>query len=179
MRSLRALFLRIKFSEKLLLIVFVLLIVGFWFTNFNRRAFSFTAQARSTTNQLKLQQQWLDNRASIEEAAKRTAARLDPAKTLDGSALNAVVVGLASEAGLPLERVRTSDPQQETTGQFNVHIRTVRIDRAEWSALKKFYLSLLTKSPYIGIEQCTLIPDRANPGLINVTLRVSAPEVVR
>lgn len=176
MRSLRALFLQIKFSEKLLLLTFVLLIAAVWFTSFNRRALSFNTQARSTTNQLKLQQQWLDNRTSIEEAAKKTAARLDPSKTLDDTALNAVVVGLASEAGLT---PRTGDQQTDQTDQFNVHVRTVRFDRAEWSSLSKFYLSLLSKSPYIGIEQCSLVPVPGNPGLINVTLKVSAPEVVR
>lgn len=161
----------------MLLLGFVLLILAVWFTSFNRRAWSFNTQAGSTSAQLKLQQQWLDNRASIEEAAQKTAARLDPAKTLDGTALNAVVVNLAKEAGL---RPNTGDDQPpQSTGQFNVHTRTVRIERAEWGALSKFYLSLQGKSPYIGIEQCTLVPEPSNRALTNAVIKVSAPEVVR
>ncbi|HEX2854215.1 MAG TPA: hypothetical protein VHO24_13345 [Opitutaceae bacterium] len=176
MRSIRALFLRFSISEKTLLVVFALLIVVVWFLGFNRRAWKFKAEARATGSELALQQQWLDNRTAIEEAAKKTAARLDPAKTLDASALNATVVGLAAEAGL---RSSTGDQREESTGQFNVHTLVMRIDKAEWAALSKFYLSLQSRSPYIGIEQCTLVPDRGSPGLTSANLRVSAPEVVR
>jgi hypothetical protein len=176
MSSLRALFLRLRFSEKSLLVVFVLMIVVVWAWYFNQRAWRFQASARATGNELKIQQQWLDNRVSIEEAAKKTAARLDPSKTLDGTALNAAVVGMASEAGL---RLSTTDPQTETTGEFTVHMRNVRLDRADWESLKKFYLALQARFPNIGIEQATLVPDRANPALITVTIRVSAPDIVR
>lgn len=175
MRSLRAIFLRFSISEKTLLVVFALLIVGVWLLSFNRRGWKFKVEAQSTTSELKIQQQWLDNRATIEAAAKKTADGLVATKTLDATALNATVVGMASEAGL---RSSTGDQREESTGQFNVHTLVMRIDKAEWDGLKKFYGSLQRRSPYIGIEQCTLVPDRANPGLISATIRVSAPEVV-
>lgn len=176
MRSLRAIFLRFSISEKTLLVVFALLIVGVWFLSFNRRAWKFKAEARATSSELALQQQWLDNRTTIEEAAKKTADWLGAAKTLDATALNAAVVGMAAEAGL---RASTGDQREESTVQFNVHTLVVRIDKAEWGALSKFYLAMQSRSPAIGIEQCTLIPDRATPGLTSATIRVSAPEVVR
>lgn len=177
MRALRTFFLRLQSREKLLLVVFTLLIVAVWGSNFNRRAWQFQKVARSTSVDLAMQQQWLDNRVAIENAAKKTAARLDPTRTLDGTALLAVVGSLAAEAGL--RNTSSGESRDESNGQFNVHTLEFRIDRAEWEPLIKFYLSLQAKSPYIGIERCALIPDRANPALTTASLRVSAPEVVQ
>lgn len=177
MRTLRVIFLGLQLREKLLLVAFVVLIVAVWGSNFNRRAWQFKRTVAATTIDLGIQQRWLDNQATIEAGVKKTAARLDPVRTLDATSLLATISSLANEAGLS---VRSSgESRDETNGQFNVHTREFTIDKAEYGALIKFYLSLQARSPYIGIERFTQQPDRVNPALSTVQLLVSAPEVVR
>jgi hypothetical protein len=177
MRTLRALFLGLQLREKLLLVAFAVLIVAIWGANFNRRAWQFKRAAATTTVDLEIQQRWLDNQATIEADVKKTAARLDPVRTLDATSLLATVSSLASEAGL--SAIRSGESRDETNGQFNVHTREFTIDKAEYGALIKFYLSLQARFPLIGIERFAQVPDRANPALSVVSLTVSAPEVVR
>lgn len=176
MRTWRLLFLGLRLSEKMLLMVFALLIVAIWGWSFTGRAWRFKRAAQSTTQDLAIQQQWLDNRGMIEASAKKTAARLDPARTLDGTALLAAVSSMAADAGLRI--MSSGGTRNESNMQFNIHTLEFRIDRAEWESLKKFYLALQARSPYIGIDRCSFMPDRTNPALTTAQLRVSAPEVV-
>jgi hypothetical protein len=177
MRTWRILFLRLQVSEKTLLVVFALLIVMVWGWSFAGRAFRFKQAVHRTSLELAEQKQWLDNRAMIEAAATKTATRLDPTRTLDGTGLLAAIGSMGTQAGLRI--ASSGEPRNESSGQFIVHTIEFRIDKAEWESLKKFYLALQARSPYIGIESCTLQPDRANPSLTTASMRVSAPEVVR
>ena len=65
------------------------------------------------------------------------------------------------------------------SGEFAVHTVQFVLPRADFEALKKFYLALSQRSPYIGIEQCTLSAERANPAQLNASLTVSSVEIVR
>jgi hypothetical protein len=177
MRTLRAIFLRLQLREKLLLVAFILMIAAVWFSNFNRRAWTFARQARTATADLKIQQQWLDNQATIEADVKKTAARLDPARTLDATSLVAAIDAMARDAGVTLRSL--GQGREETNGQFNVHTQEFQIDKAEYPALLKFYMLLEAKSPYVGLERLTLQPDRMTPALSQVQFLVSAPEVVK
>jgi hypothetical protein len=53
------------------------------------------------------------------------------------------------------------------------------VRRAELGALLKFYDELGKRAPYITIEQLTLQADRANPALLNASLRVASVEIVK
>ena len=53
------------------------------------------------------------------------------------------------------------------------------VRRAELGALLRFYEEVSKRAPYITIEQLTLQADRANPALLNASIRVSSVEIVR
>lgn len=177
MRSLRAFFLNLQFREKALLVIFAVLIVAVWFSTFNTRFWKFQAAARSTGLELKEHSQLLAQRQAIEEAAKNAAARLDPTKTLDGTGLFATVQAIATEAGLRNPRI--GEQQEQTNGQFVVHSLRFSVQKADWDTLKKFYLSIQARSPYIGIETFSLNADKASPASLNATMEISSVEVPR
>jgi hypothetical protein len=176
-KTMRAFFLRLALREKILIVAFVLLILAVWGSNFTRRVWQFKGAANAATVDLATQQLWLDNQQSIEEGVRKTAEWLVPERTLDATALLAVVSDLAKEAGLT--SVRSSDAHRESNGQFNVHTMVFTIDRVEWEPFKRFYLSLEGRFPYIGIEKTSAVPDRSNPALTSVALTLSASEVAR
>ncbi len=176
-RTLRAFFLGRLLREKLLLVVFVLIGVLMWLSGYSRRFGSFWREQHSTTVSLADQQRWLDNRKALEEAARKSAERLDASKTLDASRLLATVAALASEAGLR----NTSSGQQtnDSNGQISIHTLPYTVNRADWDSLKKFYVALSARSPYIGIERFTLNADRANPAQLNLAITVTSVEIAR
>lgn len=174
-RTLRALFLARLLREKLLLVAFAVLGVVMWFSGFSTRVGTFWREQRSTTVSLAEQKQWLANRTAIDASAQKAAARLDAAQTLDATRLYAEVDKLARAAGV----TPGLGEQRDVTGdQFSVHSLQVTINKVDWEALKKFYLNLQARSPYISIEQFTLnAPPAGSP--LSAVLRVSSVEVAK
>ena len=177
-RTLRAFFLGRLLREKLLLVAFALLGVLMWLSGYSKRFGAFWREQHSTTVALADQQRWLDNRKQLEDAAKKAAGRLDASLTLDGTRLLAAVSALASEAGL---RNTSSGTEQndQSNGQIAIHTLPYTINRADYDSLKKFYVALSARSPYIGIEKFALNADRANPAQLNLAVTVSSVEIIR
>jgi type II secretory pathway component PulM len=177
MRALRAFFLARQPREKAFLLIFVLLILAVWGSSFYRRAKTFYSAARATSTELNQQTAVLKEGPAIDEAEKKAAARLDPTSTLDGTRLFAAVSAMAAEAGL--RNPRTGESHDEGNGQFRFHTLQFTVNGADWDALKRFYLALQRRSPYIGIDQFSLQSNRANPTQLNATMRISSVEIVR
>lgn len=176
-RTLRAFFLGRLLREKLLLVVFALLGVLMWLSSYSKRLGAFWREQRSTTVALNDQQRWLDNRKALEDAAQKAAGRLDASQTLDAVRLVAAVGALASEAGL--RNTSSGGATDQSNGQVSIHTLPYMINRADWESLKKFYIALSARSPYIGIEKFTLNSDRANPAQLNLAITVSSVEISR
>lgn len=175
-RTIRALFLGRLLREKLLLVIFAAIGALWWLSAFSSRVSAFNVQQRRTTMSLKEQQQWLDNSKAIEASAEKAAAKLDAAKTLDGSRLLAAVNTVAREAGL--KNTSSGSPSSQSSGQFSIHTLDYTVIRADWDSLKNFYTALQQRSPYIGIEQVQVTADPTGMQL-TLQLRVSSVEVTR
>lgn len=176
MRAFKAFFLGRLLREKILLLTIALLVALTVLSSFSKRAATFYRTQRSTTISLKDQQQWLSNRASIETGAQQAVQNLDPARTLDDTRLVGELNGLARAQGL---KFTNDTPQTVRSGEFAVHTVQFNLQKTDWESLKKFYLELTKRSPYIGIERFSLQGDRANPALLNAALRVSSVEIIR
>jgi hypothetical protein len=175
MRALKAFFLGRLLREKLLLVVFVALAALIWLSNFGRRTNRFRQAQRSTSNELADQTQWLANRQVIENEAVLAVKNLDPERTLDDTRLVGELSALANDNGL---KFTNDTPRTVRSGEFAVHTVRFSLPEADWESLKKFYLALTQRSPYIGIEQFTLAA-RPNPTQLNASLTVSSVEIIR
>jgi Tfp pilus assembly protein PilO len=176
MRTLKAFFLTRLLREKLLLVAFVALGALFWFSSFSKRASRVMQTHRTITSELAQQQQWLANREAIEAGAVQAVKNLDPARTLDDTRLVGDLSALARENKL---RFTNDTPQTEQTGQFAIHTVQITLQHASYEDLRRFYDAITRRSPYMGIEQISLIADRPNPALLNAALRVSSVEITR
>ena len=175
MNALKAFFLGRLLREKLLLVVIAGLVALTLLSNFSGRVRRAWRLQHDTALALALQQTYLNDRAKIEASAGMAVKNLDPAKTLDDTQLVGELNGLARAQGLKF----TSDtPRTERSGQFAVHTVQFNLIKRDWDSLKRFYLELTKRSPYIGIEQLSLQAERTNPALLNASLRVSSVEIV-
>ena len=173
--AIRAFFLGRLLREKLLLVAFALLGVLMWLSSEGKRVAAFWREQHSTTVALKDQQGWLDNRKTLEDAAQKAAKSLEPSKTLDSSHLLATVGSLASEAGL--RNTSSGLGTTDTSGPISFHTLPYTVNRADWESLKKFYVALSARSPYIGLERFALQSDRANANQLNLTVTLTSVEV--
>jgi hypothetical protein len=177
-RPLRAFFLSRLLREKLLLVGFAGIAVLIWGSGFSTRAGLFWKAQRTTTGELRLQEEWLHNEKRITETAEKAAGQLDPAKTLDGTRLFAAVRQLAQDAGLRNYSSPGLSPPV-TNGQLSIHTLQFQVNNADWDGVKKFYLLLNQRAPYLAVDQFILSPNRANPAQLTLTLKVKSVEVTR
>ena len=175
MSALKAYFLNRLLREKLLLVIITALAALVLLSNFSGRVIRAWRAQHSTTITLTEQQEWLTNRVTIEAGAGRAVKNLDPARTLDDTQLVGELNALARAQGL---KFASDSPRTERSGQFAVHTVQFNLLKMDWDALKRFYLELTKRSPYIGIEQFSLQSERTNPTLLNASLRVSSVEIV-
>lgn len=174
-RTLRAYFLTRLLREKILLLGFILIGTLWWLSSIGSRAGKFWREQRTTSSELAVQQQWLNNKVKIDEAAKKAASRLEPAQTLDRARLIAAVNQAASEVGL--KNGGTMSPDSQTNGQFTVHSITYQVSGADYETLLKFYLKLNQRAPYLGVESFQLNPTNpADATKFTLNLRISSVE---
>ncbi len=176
MRAIKAFFLSRLLREKVLLVLFVALGTATWLSSFSTRASRWWRAEHAASVELADQKQWIANRQAIEAGAMQAVKSFDPARTLDDTQLVGELSALAREQDL---KFTNDTPQTERSGQFAVHTVQITLPRADWEALKRFYVNLAARSPYLGIEQFSLAADRVNPNQLNASLRVSSVEIIR
>lgn len=176
-RSLRAYFLTRALREKLLLLGFIAIGLIWWLSEFSTRAGAFLREQQITTSRLREQAEWIRNREKIETTAATTAARLEPAKTLNGNQLVAAVSQMARDTGLP--NSVSSAATTRRSGQFALHSVEFTIRGADYESVLKFYDALVARSPYIAIERFTLTAQPNNPAQLSLVLKVASVELAR
>jgi hypothetical protein len=162
--------------EKLLLLAFVGLVAVVWASATGGRAADFVRAFSLVSADLKEQQLWLERRGAIEASAAAAVANLDPARSYNAVRLSAELGAVANATGLGGSTSSEALPM-ERTPQFAVNSVRYRITRTDWETIKRFYLELSKRAPYITIEQFTLSAERANPAQLNALLKVTAVEI--
>jgi hypothetical protein len=177
-RTLRAFFLSRLLREKLLVVAFLGIGVMMWASALSSRTARFWNAQRRTTKELSKQDELLAQRGAVEEAAKKAAAQLDPAKTLDQTRLFATVQEMARQAGL-----KSVNSQGNATvvsiDQFSFNTQRFQILNADWNAFRSFYQAIQSRAPYLGISEIAMAPMRGNPSQVMATIAISSVEVQR
>ncbi len=170
----KALYFRCSLRERSLLLAFALLILLLWMAQLLGRGQRLWDEWRNVRAELAAQLVWRANAAGI--AARATAAirSLEPAKTLNATRLVGELTALAAKTGLTADISLQSTVR---TDQFAFHTAQVNFRRAELAALLGFYQQLGQRSPYLGLDQFSLVVDRANPAQLNASFRVVAAEL--
>jgi hypothetical protein len=177
-RTTRSFFLSRALREKLLLVAFIVIGVLWWGSSFLTRSGAFWTEQRAMTSRLKVNAEWIKNQSVIEQNEKKTAASLQPEKTLNANQLLTTVNQIAAESGL--KNITTSGTlPSSTSGQFAVHSQEFVIRNVEWESLSRFYEALQKRSPYIAIERFTLRATGNNAAQLELSLKVTSMEIRR
>jgi len=162
--------------EQLLVTAFVLLGALVWLLGATGRLRARWTDWRSTRTELAAQQLWLDRHQEIETRAGAAIRNLDPARTFDATRLVSTVTTLATAASLTPS---IDSPVTQRTPQFAFHTVKVTFRRATLPALLSFYDELAKQAPYLSLEQIAMQTQRSAPGMLDVTLQISATQITK
>jgi hypothetical protein len=180
-KATKAFFLSRVLREKLLLLAFILLVAGVWLSSFGGRAASFWRDEKILKTTLATQKLSLDSRDAVAASAQHAIAQLDPARTLNDTRLLGEINAIANTIGLRSNSISTNEARTERTAQFAINTLHVQVNKASYATLVKFYLELQKRSPYIGLDEFSMLSDPGSRGadVLNASLRVSSVEVIR
>ncbi|MFI5337700.1 MAG: hypothetical protein ACHQ5A_13005 [Opitutales bacterium] len=160
--------------ERTLMLLFVAIALAWWGSSALGRLARWRQDFISLATERAEQDLWIKNSTAIADQAAVAAKQLDPVRTLDASQLLAELNQFAAGLNAEIGAQRTD----RTTG-FAMHSMQLNLRRVDLPGLLRFYRQLAARTPYIGIEQASLTVDRANPGLLNASFRISAVQAIR
>ncbi len=170
----KAFFLSRLLREKLLLLGLIVVALLIWFSNYSKRAGVLKKTYSASSAVLKIQDQWLQEKAAIEARAASSVGQLDASRTLNALKLQAELEQLARAAGLP--QPTTDETKTDRSSQFAEHSLKLEIRNADYPSLVNFYKAIVARSPYIGIKSFQLAA-RANPNQLNVSMNITSVEI--
>ncbi len=169
----RALYKRMSLREKLLSLLFIVVILFLWTNNWMGRLSQWNAQKKQATVELSTQQQWLDRSEFYSEGLATALERVDPSKTYAARQLSGRVDGLIRQAGLSGQA--DIDPVRRREGEiFNDHNLRVRLSRISIAQLIKLNILLKAETPYINLQNVRIQKNRRNPEQLDVRYEINS-----
>jgi hypothetical protein len=174
--SLKPLFMARTRREKILALLFLAVMVVIWFSSVSTRAELVNTQRKTLMATKKVQDQWLENRQTIDADYQSSLTRLTEARLPNRNEFAGQIDAMLRKYQFGF---RTDPPQTKVLNTISEHTVNVTIEKADYAALKAFTGEIKDQFPYVALEQLTLNPDRRNPALLDARLRLVAIEFNR
>lgn len=169
----RSAYKRMSLREKLLSLLFLLVILLIWTNHWLGRVSVWNAQRNVTNIELQTQQQWLDQSDFFSQGLATALERVDPSKTYAAAQLSGHVDNLIRRSGLT--RQADIDPVRTREGEiFNDHKLSVRLDPISIAQFIKLDNLLRQETPYINIQSVQIQKDRRNPEQLDVRYDINS-----
>lgn len=169
----RGIYKRMSLREKLLCLLFLLVILFIWTNNWLGRLSDWNAQQKLTSIELQTQQEWLDRSDFFSEGLATALERVDPSKTYAAAQLSGHVDSLIRRSGLSgqadIDPVRTREG--EIFNDHNLRVRLSRISIAQFIQLNNL---LKQETPYINIQSVRIQKNRRNPEQLDVRYEINS-----
>ena len=166
-----ALYKRMSLREKLLSLLFVLVILFLWSNNWLSRLSKLNTQRKLTEIELQTQQQWLDRSDLLTEQLSVALGRVDPSKTFAAAQLSGHIDNLIRSSGLSAD----IDPVNTREGEiFNDHNLRVRLGRISIAQLIQINSMLQKETPYINIQSIRIQKDRRKPSQLDIRYEINS-----
>ena len=174
----KAFFLSRLLREKILMVGLIVLAAATWLSGLLTRGQLFAREFSRTSQDLTIQSMMIGQQGRIEASAEAAIKHLEPSGTYNLLRLQAELDTIARSVGLTT--TASDDSHAERTPQFTVNTVQFSIRNADYESLVRFYLELVKRSPYLGIEQFSVFTSSAtNPALLSASLRVSSVEIAK
>jgi len=169
----KELYQRMSLREKLLTLLFILVILFLWGNHWMGRLSEWNDQRRFMGSELEFQQQTLQRGPEFAAGLERALARVDPSKTFAAAQLSGRIDSLLRSAGLSgradIDSVRTREGEI-----FNDHNLRVRLNRISIAQLINFNALLKEDTPYINIQSVRITANRRNPEELDVRFEINS-----
>jgi hypothetical protein len=169
----RRLFCRLSVREKLLSLLFIIVILFIWNGSLLNRSSAWNQNRKQTSADLQTQQQWLDRSDQYEQGLARALERVDPAKTYAATQLSGRIDSILREVSLSgsadIDPVRTREG--EIFNDHNLRVRLSRISIAQVIELNKL---LSQETPYINLQSVRVNANSRNPEELDVRLEINS-----
>lgn len=173
LHKLKRLYKRMSVREKLLCLLFFLVMLFIWADNWFGRASVWNNSRKLTTVELQTQSQWLDRSDYFTEGLTRALERVDPSKTYSAPKLSGKIDGLLRAAKLASQA--DIDPVRTRSGEiFNDHNIRIRLSRISIVDLIRINHLLKQETPYINIQSVRINANRRNPEELDVRLEINS-----
>ncbi len=159
--------------ERVLILGFLVAGLVWWGSSALGRARQFSQEWSDINAELKTQREWLGRKDEVAERMAAVGRKLDPSRTLNAAQAFAEINRLTHSMSVEIGAQRT-----ERSENFARHSLQFTNRKAGMDTLIPFYKELSARSPYLGIEQCSLSTDRAAPGQLNAVFRIYSVEVL-
>lgn len=172
-KRIKAIYKRTSLREKLLTLVFILVVLFLWANDWANRLSEWNDQRQFTANELEFQRQTLERGPEIDEGLKRALARVDPSKTYAAAQLSGRIDSRLRSADLSgradIDSVRTREGEI-----FNDHNLRVQLNRISIAQLIHFNALLKEDTPYINIQSVRIRANRRNPEQLDVRFEINS-----
>ena len=168
---LRALYKRMSLREKILSLLFVLVILFLWSNNWLSRLSEWDAKRKLTVVELQTQQQWLDRSDQFTEQLAVALERVDPSKTFAAAQLSGHIDNLIRRSGLSADIDPVSTREGEIFNDHNLRVRLGRISIAQLIELNKL---LQQETPYINLQSVRIQKNRTKPEQLDVRYQINS-----
>ena len=164
---------RMSLREKLLSLLFLLVILFIWSNNWLGRLSEWNAQRTLTSNELQIQQEWLDRSDFFSQGLATALERVDPSKTYAANQLSGRIDSLIRQSGLSgqadIDTVRTREGEI-----FNDHNLRVRLSRISLAQVIKLSNLLRQESPYINVQRVQIKKNGRSPEQLDVRYEINS-----
>lgn len=174
----RRVFLRMSVREKLLALLFILVMLFLWTNSLVQRGSQWKTDFTSAGSLLDRQQLWLDIETRTAAELEAALERVEPSKTFSASQLAGRIDDIVRQVGLATKA--EINPVKTREGEiFDDHNIRVRLRRIDIGQVIDFNSRIRDESPYINIEKITLTPVRNKETEIDARFEINSFELKR
>ncbi len=174
----RRVFLRMSVREKLLALLFILVMLFLWTNSLLQRGNQWKSDFSDAGYYLRKQQERLDIEKVITAEYQQALERVEPNKTFSASQLAGRIDDIVRQVGLATKA--EINPVKTREGEiFDDHNIRVRLRRIDIGQVIDFNSRIRDESPYINIEKITLTPVRNKETEIDARFEINSFELKR
>lgn len=169
----KRLFLRMTVREKLLTLMFILVMLFIWTGNLMNRSSAWNSNRKQAQADLQSQQQWLDRSDQFTVGLASALERVDPAKTYARQQLAGRIDSILHQVSLSSSA--DIDPVQTREGEiFNDHNVRIRLSRISIAQLIQLNKLLSQETPYINLQSVRVTKNRRNPEELDARFKINS-----
>lgn len=169
-------FKRMSVREKLLSLLFVLVLLFLWTSNLFERTSQWRTQLKATQSELKYQATVIARDDEFSLGLSEALDRLDQSKTYSAAQLSGRIDSLLRKSGL--SQKADIDPVRTLEGEILTdHNLRVRLSRITIQQIIDFNELIRQESPYINLQKLQLSANRRNPVEIDARFELNSFEL--